>query len=116
MFKTMLVCSLNHSWIVHCEFIAQAQVVNQLCYLEVLTRLQESVLRKDQNLGCALAYDVLSFREFLAKKAITKTDPPPYSLDLVPCNFLLFPKLKITLKGQGFADIPDIQCNVTMLV
>jgi len=30
---------LHHKGIVHYEFIAQGQMVNQQCYLEVLTRL-----------------------------------------------------------------------------
>jgi histone-lysine N-methyltransferase SETMAR len=34
---------------------------------------------------------------------------PPYSQDLVPCDFALFPKLKIKLKGQRFETVPDIQ-------
>jgi hypothetical protein len=50
-FKTMLVCFFHHKWIVHYEFIAQGQTVNQQCYLEVLTRLWESVRRKDTNSG-----------------------------------------------------------------
>jgi transposase len=37
-------------------------------------------------------------------------DHPPYSPDLSPCNYF-FPKLKITLNGKRFADIPDIKCN-----
>jgi hypothetical protein len=37
-------------------------------------------------------HDVLRDREFLAKKSITKMGHPPYSPDLVPCNFWLFPK------------------------
>jgi hypothetical protein len=41
-FKTMLVCFFDHKGIVHYEFIAQGQTVNQQCYLEVLTRLLES--------------------------------------------------------------------------
>jgi len=44
--KTMLVCFFDHKGIVHYEFIAQGQIVNQQCYLEVLTRLRESVWRK----------------------------------------------------------------------
>jgi len=44
--KTMLVCFFHHKGIVHYIFIAQRQTVNQQCYLEVLTRLRESVLRK----------------------------------------------------------------------
>jgi hypothetical protein len=57
----------------------------------------------------------LRVREFPAKKSITKLDHPPYSPDLALCDFWLFPKLKNALKGQIFADIPDIQRNVTLL-
>jgi hypothetical protein len=43
-------------------------------------------------------------------------DHPPYSPDLAPCNFWLFPKLKDALKGQRFADLSDIQCNMKTLL
>jgi hypothetical protein len=33
----------------------------------------------------------------------------PYSLDLAPCDFALFPKLKIKLKGRRFETVSDIQ-------
>jgi hypothetical protein len=88
-------------------------------------RLRESVGRKKPKLwpdkwilchGSAPAHDALRVREFLAKKSITKMDHPPYSLDLAPCDFWLFPKLKNALKGQRFADIPDIQRNMTTLL
>jgi hypothetical protein len=35
-------------------------------------------------------------------------DHPPYSPDLAPCDFWLFPKLKNALKAQRFADIPGV--------
>jgi len=41
--KTMLVCFFDHRGIVHYECKAQRQTVNQQCYLEVLTRLRESL-------------------------------------------------------------------------
>ena len=109
--KTMLVCFFSHKGIVHYEFIAQGQMVNQQCYLQVLTRLRESVWRKRPGLwpdkwilhhDNALAHDALRVREFLAKNSITKTDHPLYSPDLAPCDFWLFPKLKNALKGQKF--------------
>jgi hypothetical protein len=59
---------------------------------------------------------MLRVHEFLAKKSITKMDHPSYSPDLAPCDFWLFPKLKTALNGQKFADIPDIQRNVTALL
>ena len=36
---------------------------------------------------------------------------PPYSPDLAPADFLLFPKLKTTLKGRRFKTIEEIQGN-----
>jgi hypothetical protein len=34
---------------------------------------------------------------------------PPYSPDLAPCDFALFPKLKMKLKGRRFETDSDIQ-------
>jgi hypothetical protein len=39
-------------------------------------------------------HDALSVPDFLAKKSITKMDHPPYSPDLAPSDFYLFPKLE----------------------
>jgi hypothetical protein len=101
--KNMFVRFFDHKGIVHDEFTAQGQMVNAQCYLEMLTKLRESVRRKRPGLWpdkCILhhdnppAHDALRFREFLAKNSITKMDHPPYSPDLAPCDFWLFPKLK----------------------
>jgi len=86
---------------------SQGQTVNHQCYLEVLTRLRESVWRKRPGLWSdkwifhhnnALVHNAFRVREFLAKNSITKMDHPPYSPDLAPCDFWLFPKLKNALK------------------
>jgi hypothetical protein len=60
---------------------------------------------------------IMHFRvgKFLAKKSITKVDHPTYSPALYACKFWLFSELKNALKGQRFADIPDIQ-HMTMLL
>jgi histone-lysine N-methyltransferase SETMAR len=122
--KTMLVCFFDHKGIVHYAFIAQGQTVNQLCYLEVLTMLRESVRRKRPGLwpdkwilhhDNAPVQDALRVCKFLAKNSITKMDHPPYSPDIAPCSFWLFPKLKNALKGQRFVDSYDIQRNVKTL-
>jgi hypothetical protein len=34
---------------------------------------------------------------------------PPYSPDFAPCDFFLFPKMKLELKGRRFDTIDDIQ-------
>jgi len=102
------VCFFDHKWIINYEFIPKGQTVNQECYLEVLTRLRESVQRKRPGLWSdkgiihhenASVHDALRMCKFLAKNTITKMDHPPYSPELAPCNFWLFPKLKNALKG-----------------
>jgi histone-lysine N-methyltransferase SETMAR len=116
---------LRSQAVVHSEFIAQGQTVNQQCYWEVLTTLRESVRRKRPELwpdkwilhhDNVPAHDALSVREFPAKKSTTKMDHPPYSPDLAPCDFRFFAKLNNALKRQSHADIPDIQRNVTTLL
>jgi histone-lysine N-methyltransferase SETMAR len=123
--RTMLVCFFNHKGIVHHEFITQGQAVNQQCFVEVLTRLGESVRRKRPGLwpdkwilhhDSAPVHDALRVHKFLAKNSITKMDHPPHSPDLALCGFWLFPKLKNALKGQRFADLSDIQHNVKTLL
>jgi hypothetical protein len=37
---------------------------------------------------------------------------PPYLPDLVPCDFALFPKLKMKLKGRCFETVSDIKGNL----
>ena len=52
--------------------------------------------------------------DFFVKHLITQvTQPPPYSPDLVPCDFWLFPKLKSPLKGKRFQTVNEIQENTT---
>ena len=48
---------------------------------------------------------------FLAKHQITQVTQPPYSPDLAPCNFWLFPKLKSPLKGKRFQIVDEVQEN-----
>jgi transposase len=95
------------------------QTVNQVHYLEVLKRLLEKVRRKGPELFAnnsrilhhdnAPAHTALSVREFLASKQITVLEHPPYSPDLAPDEFFLFPKIKEMLKGSPFNDIDDIR-------
>ena len=44
-------------------------------------------------------------QNFLVKYQITQVTQPPYSPDLGPCDFWLFPKLKSVLKGKRFREL-----------
>jgi hypothetical protein len=48
-------------------------------------------------------------QQFLAKYKTAVIPHPPYSPDLAPCNFFLFPKMKLKLKGFQFDTIEEIQ-------
>ena len=58
-------------------------------------------------------YMAISVIEFLAKKGIPVVPKPPYSLDLSPCDFFLFPKLKFYLKGRHFGTVENTEKAVT---
>ena len=49
-------------------------------------------------------------------KQICVIDHPPYSPDLSPCDYFLFPKLKTTMKGAFYYDVPTIQAAVTQVL
>ena len=61
----------------------------------------------------APAHNALRIREFLAKNNIAILEQLPYSPDLAPCDFFLFPKLKIVIKGTRFQDSKGIKTAVT---
>jgi hypothetical protein len=52
---------------------------------------------------------------FLASSFWRKTKwlslQPPYSLDLASCDFFLFPKMKLKLKGRRFETIEESQAE-----
>lgn len=119
--KTMLISFFDSNGIVHKEFLPAGQTVNQYVYREILERLRKRVMRvrpaiKDNwmlhhdNAPCHTAF---SITEFLTRKNIPVVPQPPYSPDLSPCDFFLFPKLKSCLKGHHFGTIENIKKNVT---
>ncbi|KAE9541769.1 hypothetical protein AGLY_003760 [Aphis glycines] len=52
-------------------------------------------------------------QQFLAKHGIPVVSQPPYSPDLAPCDFFLFPKIKMALKSKRFQDVDEIKQNAT---
>ena len=61
----------------------------------------------------APAHNALGIWEFLARSNIAVLEQIPYSPDLAPCDFFLFPKLKEVIKGTRFQDSEAIKTAVT---
>ena len=89
----------------------------------VLKLLMEAVRRKGPQLWTnqswvlhhdnAPAHSSFLVRSFLAKNETTVVPQPPYSPDMAPADFFLFPKLKSTLKWRRFNTIDESQKNST---
>jgi len=88
--------------------------------LKVLKRLRDSVRKRRPEVwrsgnwflhhDNAPAHTALSVQQFLAKENNMAVIPhPPYSPDLAPCDFFLFPHMKGQMKGKRFADISEVK-------
>ncbi|GFV01310.1 uncharacterized protein TNCV_3375441 [Trichonephila clavipes] len=62
-----------------------------------------------------LAHTVLSVKQFLTNKNITVMEHPPYSPDLAPCDFSIFPTVKSCLKGTHFTSVNRVQAKMKNL-
>ncbi|PNF23144.1 hypothetical protein B7P43_G06679 [Cryptotermes secundus] len=78
-------------------------------------RQDELIREKWRTNGWVLQYDnarphtAYIVQEFLANNKMAVVPHPPYSPDLAPCDFFLFPKMKIKLKGRRFDTVEEIQ-------
>ena len=121
--KVMLITFFDVHEIIHAEFLPQGQTINQHVYKNILGSLMRSVWEKRRELwetrprmlhhDNAPAHNALTIREFLAKNNIAVLEQPPYSPDLAPCDFFLFPKLKEVIKETRFQDSKAIKTAVT---
>jgi len=121
--RVLLITFFDVRSIVRSEFLPQGQTISQRVYKEILRRLLRSVREKRGELwrdkswllhhDNAPAHKALSIRQFLAEKNIAVLEQPPYSPDLAPCDFFLFPKLKGIIKGTRFEVVEAISRAVT---
>lgn len=117
--KVLLTVFFDYHGVVHEEFLPQGRTVNKEYYLEVMRRLRESIRKKRPEMwkenswilhhDNAPAHKSLLVSSFLAKNSTSIMPQPPYSPDLAPCDFFLFPKLKRPMKGRRFATIEEIK-------
>ena len=103
----------------HQELLPQVRTVNTEYYFEFMRRLRETIRKKRPELwknnswllhhDNAPAHSSLLVRNFLAKNNTLIMPQPPYSPDLAPCDFFLFPRLKRPMKRRRFATIEEIK-------
>lgn len=121
--KVVMIVFFDCKGIVHQEFVPHGQMVNKEVYQGILVRLRDVMRRKRPELwenqtwmlhhDNVPAHTSLLVCSYLAKHHTTIVSHPPYSPDLAPADFFLFPKLKTSLKGHRFQTIEKIQDNAT---
>ena len=80
--------------------------------MDDLRRLREAIRKKRLFLlhhDNAPAHRSSLVSDFLEKYGTVTVPQPPYSPDLAPADYFLFPKLKMRLKGRRFQVIEDIK-------
>ena len=64
-----------------------------------------------QQLFVFASHTALVLRDHFVKSSTHIVPQPPYSPDLAPCDFWLFPKLKRPLRGTRFDSIDEIKAE-----
>ena len=124
--KSILIIFFNIQGTVYKEFVPPGQIVNGNFHCEVLKRLREGIWRKRPDKwkknnwflhqDNAPAHTSFAVRQFLTSKNITVIPHPPYSPDLAPCRFFLFPKMKLWLKGRCFVTTEEIHAKTQEVI
>lgn len=119
--KTMLIVFFDYQGVVHSEFLPTGQTANAAWYVQVLRNLREKIrlLRPKLwiNKSWFLHHDnapihtAHSTCDYLTKHNVHVIPQAPYSPDMAPCDFFLFPKLKLPLRGKHFETIEAIKEN-----
>jgi len=118
----MMIVFFDLDGIMLAEFVPRNTTVYSEYYKGLLGRLRNDVRRKRpekwansfflhrDNSPCHAS---LMVWQFLSNENITMCPHPPYSPDLAPCYFWLFPKVKMTMKGKHLELIQDIEAATT---
>jgi histone-lysine N-methyltransferase SETMAR len=107
--KIMLIVFFGSRRVVYHEYAPQGTTITKEYYQEVLHRLRDNVRRKRQDLWAATTWQLHhnnapTNSSYLIQTSLAKHSSPvvrqaPYYPDMAPCDFWLFPKLKMPLKG-----------------
>ena len=90
------------------------QIVYCQKYFQILwrTSVRDVMLHHDN----AAPHKSAVVTEYLRKERIKLLPHPPYSPDIAPCDFFLFPRIKKELKGKSFNNVENLARAVQAVV
>ena len=111
---------------IYMHWVPTRQTVNKEYYVKVLREIRKRFRRKKPALfksgqwhflqDNAPVHNSIFVTDYLTKMGIKTVPHPPYSPDLAPCDFWLFPKLKENLRRCCYETIEEIKNAVTKVI
>lgn len=119
--KIMLIAFFDFKGMIYQHYLPKGQTINSVYYMKVLTNFLVHLRKKRPEKlidGWLLHQDNArphvskATMEFMTKKRINLLPHAPYSPDLAPCDFWLFPQLKKFLAGSKFDTETELKTAV----
>ena len=108
----MLIVFFDAEVLIHWEFVPEGHAELYVGVLDwLLKRIRRVRTAKYQSNKWYLLHDnapshnAAIVKKFLANRKVAAHHHPPYSPDLAPADYFLFPKLKFSLKGRHFQTV-----------
>lgn len=129
--KTMLTLFHDAYGVLLMEFLLNGETVDTDYYCQILSNLKERIRRKRPGLwerdqdgdrtfwlhqDNATPHTSAPSLALIGESGINLVPHPPYSPDLAPCDFAIFPYLKQQLRGMRFANIAEVQNRVRLVM
>ena len=124
--KLMMIPFFDSMGIIYIHWVPTGITVNKEYYIEVLREFRKRFRRKRPELfesgqrhfhqDNAPVHNSILVTDYLTQMGIKTVPHSPYSPDLAPCDFWLFPKLKENLRGNRYSTIEDMKEAVTRVL
>ena len=124
--KPLMILFFHSSGRIYMHWVPTGQTVNKESYVEVLREFRKRFLGKRPALfksgqlhfhqDNAPVHNSILVTDYLTKMDIKTVAHPPYSPDLAPCDFWLFPKLKENLRSCCYETIEEMKEAVMKVI
>ena len=124
--KLLMITFFDSTGMIYMQWVPTGKTVNKENYVEVLREFRKRFRQKRPALfksaqwhfhqDSAPVHNSILVTDYLTKMGIKTVTHPPYSPDLAPCDFCLFPKLKKKLRGCCYETIEEMKEAVTKVI
>ena len=124
--KLLMIPFFDSTGMIYVHWVPTGQTVNKVYYVEVLREFRKRFRRKRPALFLsgqwhfhqdnAPVHNSILVTDYLTKMGIKRVPQPPYSLDLAPCDFCLFPKLKEKFRSCHYETIEEMKETVMKVI